>query len=339
MSCSTHSAPARRVSVALLAALAISCRHAPAPVPPVGAVVVVANQEEGVATLIEVESGRVVAQIDVGMNPHEAAASPDGRVVALAAPSWLFGNAREIALIDVSTATHVKTIDLGEFEWPHGIAFLDNETVLVSSGERRAVAFVDIIGGQVKGAAANGEFQPYLLHLSSDRQRAYTSNPSGNALTEIDVASRRLLRTIRHPDQPSGFAVAPDRSALWVGTWRGEDDGAVSVIDLASGLVAARFDGLAHPRRLAFSSDGARVAVSNGDELRVFDAIARRELGRVPLGRDAGASGVTFAPDSRSCYVALMRAGAVAEVDIDRLTVRRLINVGEGADGIVFVRR
>jgi DNA-binding beta-propeller fold protein YncE len=153
------------------------------------------------------------------------------------------------------------------------------------------------------------------------------------------VASRRLLRTIRHPDQPSGFAVAPDRSALWVATWRGDDDGGVAVIDLASGSVAARFENFAHPRRLAFSSDGARVAITNGDELRVFDAVARRELGRVPLGRDAAASGVTFAPDSRICYVALMRAGAVAEVDVDGLAVRRVIDVGEGADGIVFVRR
>jgi hypothetical protein len=45
--------------------LAINCRRAPAPVQrPVG-VVVVANQEKGVATLIEVQSGRVIAHIDV----------------------------------------------------------------------------------------------------------------------------------------------------------------------------------------------------------------------------------------------------------------------------------
>jgi DNA-binding beta-propeller fold protein YncE len=335
-----HTYRVRRAGLQLVLALTAGCATPPAPVvPPAGPVLVVANQDKGIATLLEVQTGRVVAHIDVDMDPHEAAVSPDGRLVALASPSTWLGDARQIALVDVSSATHINTIDLGEYEWPHGVAFLDNETLLVSSREKSAVAFVDIITGQVKGAADNAGSRPYLLHLSADRQRAYTSNPESNTVTEIDVASRRLLRTIAHADQPSGFTVAPDRSALWVATWLEDDHGAVSVIDLASGSVAARFEGFRRPRRLAFSSDGARVVITDGDDLRVFDAVARKEIGRVHLRSDAFASGVVFAPDSRRCYVALSRAGALVEVDVDALAVQRRIEVGQGADGLAFVRR
>jgi hypothetical protein len=103
-----------RLAGLALAAIAVAgattvCGRAPAAVQPaVGPVVVVANQRKGVATLIEVGSGRVVAQIDAGMKPHEVAASPDGRLVALAAPSWLFGDAREIAILEVATATRIR---------------------------------------------------------------------------------------------------------------------------------------------------------------------------------------------------------------------------------------
>jgi DNA-binding beta-propeller fold protein YncE len=320
-----------------LLATSIACRGTPAPVErPSGPTLVVANQDEGVASLIDLTGGRVLGDIDVDMDPHEAAVSPDGRTVALASPSTWRGSANKVAILDVATATLSKTIDLGEHKWPHGVAFRDAQTLLVGSRDSAAVLVVDVASGRITRTIDNGGAGPYLLHVVHPTQRAYTSNPTNNAVTEIDLQHGTLLRRWDNPDAPAGLGVSPGGETLWFA--RGVDGPqAVSVIDLSTGAIVNRFEGFTHARRFAFTPDGAKVAISDGDHLRVFDARAQKEVGRVPLGEDAGASGVTFDPSGARCYVALSGAGAAAEIDVARLAVTRRFTLREGADGIAFV--
>ena len=330
--------PASGLAMVLVSWLAVGAcgRSAASLQAPSGPVIVVANQDRGVATFIDLTSGRVLGDIDVGIDPHEAAVSPDGRTVAFASPSTFFGSANKVVLLDAATATLSRTIDLGEFRWPHGIAFRDARTLLVSSRDNAAVVVVDVESGEVTGAIDNGGAQPYLLHLVRSTQRGYTSNPATLALTEVDLTAGRLLRTWKIADDPAGFNVAPDGKSLWVATGNDDVPYGISVIDLPGGNVVARLSGFAQPRRLAFSPDGAKVVITDGADLRVFDARSRQELARVHLGDGANASGVAFRATAALCYVALSGAGVVAEVDLDGFAVTRTFAVGAGADGIAF---
>jgi DNA-binding beta-propeller fold protein YncE len=307
--------------------------------PATGPVLVVANQEQGRATIIELETGRLVAHVDAGMHPHEGAASPDGRTVALVSPSTWSGDARTVALLDVETATVSRTIDLGWQRWPHGVAFQEDGTLLVASGAGASVLFIDPARGDVIHRSDNGGARPYLLHRSPSTGRIYTSSPSSNVVTELDEGTRRLRRVFRVQDQPAGFAVAPGGSRLWIATSLGESGGQVAILNLTTGLVERWLPGLTHPRRIAFSGDGSRVLVSDWDHVAVYDAARQAEIGRLNLAKGGAASGVVCAPDAPLCYVALMRAGIVAEIHIDRLEVLRRFEVGEGADGLVYVAR
>jgi DNA-binding beta-propeller fold protein YncE len=298
--------------------------------------------------MIEVRTGRLLAHFQVGDGPHEIAASPDGRWAVVTLPGdsrsfSLLGNMRgnKLAVIEVATATLKHTIDLGEYTSPHGIVFLgDNRTVAVTSEPRHSVVLVDIESGALLGAISAGtDAGPYLLALSPDRQRIFTADIERRTVGEIDIAARTLLRTIPAPGAPEGIAVSPDGGTIWV--VESLKTRTLSVLDLKTGDTLATFDGFLHPHRVGLSPDGAVALVTDGkgNEVRIYDAINRRELGRVSTGEHSGPNGLFFAPDSKLAYVTLS-GGEVAELDPSSPTVLRRFKTTESRpDGIVYIQR
>lgn len=304
----------------------------------VGPVLIAANQASASASIIEVRSGRVVAHVPVGLGPHEVAASPDGRTVVVS----VYGTqtpGNQLAVIDITSALVTRMIDLGEFTRPHGAAFLpDGKTVVVTSETRQAVVFVDVDKGAVLGSIPTGNRGSHMLALPREKNRIYTANIGDGSVSELEVASRTLLRTIPVATMTEGIGVAPDGSTAWVGS---NDAKTLTVVDLKSGTVLTTFRNFGFPYRVGFSSDGAIAVVTdpNNDEVRIYDAPKRQELGRVAIGAGTGPVGVNFAPDSRIAYVSLNGGNGIAEVDVDAMKVLRRFDTELKPDGVVYVRR
>jgi DNA-binding beta-propeller fold protein YncE len=317
-------------------------------IPPVGPVLLANNQGSGTTTMIEVRTGRLVAHIPVGDGPHEIAASPDSRWAVVTLPGdsssfSLFGNTQgnKLAVIEVATASLKRTIDLGEYASPHGVAFLsDNRTVAVTSEPRHAVVLVDIESGALLGSiSAGSNAGPYLLALSRDRKRIYTANIESSTVGEMDIAARKLLRTIPAPGVPEGIAVSPDGDTAWL--VESLKTRTLAVLDLKTGAAIAAFDGFVHPHRVGLSPDGSVALVTDGkgNEIRIYDALNRRELGRVSTGEGSGPNGLFFAPDSKLAYVTLS-GGEIAELELSsRSVLRRFKTTQSRPDGVVYVPR
>ena len=307
--------------------------------PASGPIVVVANQDHGVATIVDLTEWRVVTHVDVDMNPHEAALSPDGRTVALASPSTWLGDARKIALMDARSASLVRSIDLDTFRWPHGVAFLDARTLVVSSRARSGIVFLDTLSGAALGSAEAPRSEPYLLHVARSTGRIYTSSPATNTIAEYDLASRSFVRDIAVADSPAGFAVSPDGRTLWASTGTHGEGGTVVAIDAASGSVRARLPVRGHIRRFTFTGDGTRVLATDviDNTVLVFDAQKLHETGRMPLGEEIAPSGVTCDPVESRCYVSASHSGELIEIEVAALKVVRRLYVGPGADGVVLI--
>jgi YVTN family beta-propeller protein len=67
----------------------------------------------------------------------------------------------------------------------------------------------------------------------------------------------------------------------------------------------------------------------------VFDAAARAESKRIPIGR--GAAGIAVQPDSARAYVACSPDDYVAVVDLATMTVVGKITAGAQPDGLAWV--
>jgi DNA-binding beta-propeller fold protein YncE len=328
-------------------------RATPSPVPlipPEGPVLLATNQNERTVAVVEVRTGRFVANIPVGDSPHEIAASPNGHwAVATLPGSFNFLQALrgaggdKLVVIDVATATLRRTIDLGKDSSPHGVAFLsDNRTVVATSGPHQSVALADIEAGAALGViSAGSNARPHILAVSGDRQSVYSANLEGGTISEIDVATRTLRRTVSFPGEPVVIAVAPDGGGAWVIEADKYGRYTLAVVDLTTGAIVARFDGFEFPPRVGISPDGALALITDPgrDEIRIYDAPGRQASGRISTGKGTGPSGVSFAPDSRLAYVAL-QSGEIAEIGLNaRTIVRRFKTTRTGLDGLVYIHR
>ena len=304
-------------------------------VPPTGPFVVVANQRRGVATLVEVASGRV-SHVELGGDPHEVAVSPDARIAALTIPSERFGGGRKVVVLDLATARVVRTIDLGDYRNPHGVAFVSDSVALIGTLAGTSAVYVDVRNGRVLRAIDALPANPYIVALTATG-RAYVSSPHSSRVTEIDVAAGRVSRTLDIPDDPAGIAVTADGKELYAAVWGEGVGGGIVVFDLDKGIVAAKLPAT-QPRRITVTANGRLVVVSDRDHLRIVDR-ASRQVRSVVLGQNAGGSGVACSPDSTRCYVALSQAGEVVEVDVSTASVGRRFAAQQGVDGGAYVAR
>jgi len=332
------SRPSHRALGGALAIVVITsgCDAQAAPfVPPTRPFVVVANQRRGVATLVEAASGRV-SHVELGGNPHEVAVSPDARIAALTIPSERFRGSRKVVVLDLATARVVRTIDLGDYRNPHGVAFVSDSVALIGTLAGTSAVYLDVRNGRVLRSVDGLPANPYIVALTATG-RAYVSSPHSSRVTEIDVAAGRISRIFDIPDDPAGIAVAADGKELYAAVWRQSVAGGIAVFDLDKGIVTAKLPAT-QPRRITVTADGRLVVMSDRDHLRIVDRVSR-EVRSVVLGQNAGGSGVACSPDSARCYVALSQAGEVVEVDVSAARVVRRFAAQEGVDGVAYVAR
>ena len=94
---------------------------------------VVTNKTPSTATIIDVASGRTLATLPTGAGPHEITISSDGRTAVVTDYSGQPG--RTLTVIDVPALRVVRTIDLGQYNRPHGIVFLPGDSLVAVTSE------------------------------------------------------------------------------------------------------------------------------------------------------------------------------------------------------------
>src|SRR3954470_1788728 len=215
--------------------------------------VLVANQQSASATIIDLAT-RAETTLDVGVGPHEAAISPDGRwgVVTIYGTQTP-GNT--LAVIDLVAKKVTRTIDLGEYRRPHGAMFLPGSTttVAVTSEASQNVVIVDISAGKVLSAIPTRHPGSHMLGITADGKHIFTSNVPWGGITELDLEGKNIVRDLAVAPMTESVAVAPDGATVWVGS---NSAGTVSVVETKTWSVAATLSGLGMPYRIGISPNG-----------------------------------------------------------------------------------
>lgn len=295
--------------------------------------VLVANQQSANVSLIDLRDDSSTS-IEVGTGPHEAVIAPSGRVgVVTIYGGQVPGN--QLAVIDIAGRRVVRTISLGDYTRPHGAWFLpgDETRVVVTSETTRHLVIVDIANGVVEGAIPTGAAVSHMVAVAADGKRAFTANIGSGSVSELNLETRTLVRTIDVAPNVEGIAVVPDASAVWAGS---NTNGTVSVIDTRTGGIVATIDGVGMPYRIAISADGRVVAICDPktNRLHVADVAARKVVWT--LDGLPGPRGVNIAPNGRLAFVTLAGTGAVGVVDLEARKLTRTIPVGTAPDGVWY---
>lgn len=349
MSCMLKRRP-RKILIPFLALLTVSSLTASGAAR--AATLIVANKAEATVSLVDLPDGKVVATLPVGTGPHEVAVSPSGRLALIAnyGGAGPAGAGSTLTLIDVPAAKVLKTIDLGEYRRPHGLAFLDERRALVTCETNKALLEVDVEAGKVAAAVPTGQEVSHMVAVTPDGSRAFVANIGSGSVTAIDLKVKARLKDIRTGDGAEGIAVTSDGKQVWV-TNRAADS--VTVIDAASLEVLGTLPSAAFPIRAEATPDGKRVLVSNArsGDLSVFTTADRKLERRVPLeltaketeGRlmgDFGSSsvpiGIEIAPDGGRAYVAHANADQISIVDLSAWKRVGSLTAGKEPDGMGY---
>ena len=315
-----------------------------------GPALVVLNKNEASASIISLADGRTIATMPVGDGPHEVAVSPDGNwAVAANYGGRTAGNS--LTVLDLRNRRAVRTIDLGTYARPHGIAWLpDGKRVVVTSEQARAVVIVDVPNGKVDRTISTG--QPgHLLTLAKDGHHVYTANIAAGSVSLIDLDKGTVVKTVVTGKGPEGNDLSPNGRELWA---------ADRTLNRITILDANTLDSLAtiptgeFPNRVHFTPDGHWVLVSNirSGTVDVIDAASRRTVDHIAfafdstqanptmlgaMGRTPQPEGILIAPDGRRAWIALSAMNRLAEVDIPTRRVLRYLTTGQEPDGMGYV--
>lgn len=318
-----------------------------------GGTLVVLNKSEATASLIDLEAGRVVATLPTGEGPHEVAVSPDGRLALAANYGTRAAPGSTLTLIDIPRARVVRTIELGEYRRPHGVAWLeDGKRALVTAEAQKTLLIVDVEAGKVAGAIATGQEVSHMVAVLPDGSRAFVANIGSGTVTVVDLVRGQVLAQIPTGKGAEGIDITPDGRQVWV-TNRAEDT--VSVLDPAELKALATLESKSFPIRARAIPDGAYVLVSNAKtgDVAVFDTRTRALVRRIALkpvavktegrlfefGDSSVPIGIVIDPAGKRAFVAHANADVISIIDLATWQPKGTLTAGKEPDGMAYSAR
>lgn len=296
-------------------------------------------------------SGAVAFSLPTGVGPHEVVVGPDGRT-AVVADYGAREPGRTLTVLDLAERLVLRTIDLGEYRRPHGLAWIPGtRRVLVTCEANQVVLVVGVDSGRVETAIGTNARGTHMVVVSKDGRTAWTSN-IGGSVSRLDLTARTLVKTVAVGAGPEAIDVSPDGRELWVGD---RQLNRVTILDAISLDSLAALPTGEFPNRAKFTPDGRTVLISNARSgtIAVYDRAQRTRLADIAipfdasrvrdqlLGAQMGASpvplGILMHPGGQRAWVALAATDQIAELDVPARRVARLINTGREPDGMALV--
>jgi len=205
-------------------------------VSPDGKTAYVSNEDAGELTVLDLVGGKIVRRVKVGEEPEGVTVRPDGQVVYVTSE----GNGEVIA---VNTKTYAVAGRMKTGDRPRGIAFTADGAIALVTCENDATVYVldaklhKVLGSIAvpKPAGAPTVARPMGIVMSPDSKTAYVTLGRAKAIAVIDVATRKVARTIDDVgDRPWGIGISPNGQKLYTANGGSGD---VSIVDIASGKV------------------------------------------------------------------------------------------------------
>ncbi len=177
-------------------------------------------QDVGVV-LNSVDVSLTVFGVDSSEPPLTIGLAPDGSPVSMAVRGSVvavpLGFVPAVAIVDLETAAVTRTIALPEGSGATGVAFLDDERLLVANPGLGSVSLVNVADGTVADPIPVGTFpQGVIVHegrvLVLNGELGPDFLPAGpGTITVLDAANLEVVATVTlSGENPSGAAVGPD---------------------------------------------------------------------------------------------------------------------------------
>ena len=321
--------PRRALRACLMSSFVLAAATAAAADP--GAVLLVGNKGEDSVSFVALATGAELGRVATGRMPHEIAISPDGARAAVVA----YGGTT-IDIFDIASRQKIATVNLAPNEGPHGIAWLEDGRIVVTTERSQSVAIVDPAAGTLLASIPTAQQGTHMIAVTRDGTRGFTANISAGTVSVLDLDKRAKIRDLAVGGEPEGIALSVDERVLWVADLKGAR---VQAFDTTSFERLGEVETGPVPIRVAASPDGRWIVTSNlgNGTLTVIDAVTREKLHDVTVSGEQQAGQVTILFGSGGkLYVAETGRDTVAEVDLAAGKVIRRLPAGRNGDGLAI---
>lgn len=320
--------------VVVLAFVAVSASPLAAQTPRRGTLVVT-NKASSTASLVDLATARVVAELPTGNGPHEVVTSRDGRIAVVTDYGAQGAGGSSLTIIDIPGKRVARTASLGTYTRPHGIQFMPGDSlVAVTSESTRNVVIVRVSDGTVVRAIPTGAAGSHMLGVTARGDRIFTGNISAGTVSELDVATGATIRQMPVPPQPEAITVTESGDQVWVGS---NSEGKVSMVQTRDGSVTTVATGLGWPYRILIVPGRQIVLIPDyrGDVLRIVSFGTHAEQGRLTFS-GGGPQGIALSADGNTAFLSLSSEDRVAIIDLQSMAVIGHVPTGSRPDGVAW---
>jgi len=138
---------------------------------------------------------------------------------------------------------------------------------------------------------------PQDLAITKDAKTLVVANEDSKSLDILDVASKKILRSVALPYEASGLCLSPDEKKAYVTCQAPKSK--ICEIDIASGKITGEMDAGHYAIGPSISPDGKTLYICNrfDDDVAVYDIASRKETRRIKLTREPHQTAIT--PDGK----------------------------------------
>jgi DNA-binding beta-propeller fold protein YncE len=297
----------------------------------------------------------VVGKVPSGPDPHEVAASADGRTAYISNYGAGQGGFHTLTVGDLVNFKPLPPVDLGPLRGPHGMTAAGGK-IYFTAEVNKVIGRYDPAAKNVDWVLGTGQDISHMVVISKDLKRIFTVNVQSATASVIERAVGRAgrfapaanddwtvasIKVGESADDFEGFDVSPDGRELWTASPRGR----IAIVDTVNKKLAQAFDtpSVTGANRVVFTPDGTRVLVSRlsnptgstDGNIVVFDATTRKEVKQIKTG--GGVGGILVQPDGARAFGSSSQA--VVVIDLKTLDVVGRINVGPRPDGLAWAAK
>ena len=138
--------------------------------------------------IVDPGTGRVVARIPTGMESHEVAVSPDGKLAVVTNTGPYSDPGHTLSVIDLKAQKEVHRVELGPLPNPHGIAYHRGRFYFTAEGAK-LIARYDPAKDSVDWMMGVGQDSIHMLVFSKDGQKIFTANRGSASVAVVSPSA------------------------------------------------------------------------------------------------------------------------------------------------------
>ncbi|HXM17112.1 MAG TPA: hypothetical protein VN933_17855 [Candidatus Eremiobacteraceae bacterium] len=298
---------------------------------------VVANQFEHTALIVDPDARKELAKITIGVNGHEVAVSPDGKFAYVP----IYGNSgvgkpgtdgSTIDVIDIANRKLTYSIDLGKPLRPHNPEFGPDGNLYVSAELSQSIDMIDPKTRKIIAEIPTGqdESHMFIIRPGPDNPTVYTANVHAGNVSVLDIPSRKLVTTIPVSKIVQRISIEPD--GLYVFT-HDQETPRIVVIDPLSNAISTSIP-MPETVYASEATPDNHWLICAGMKGHIFVVdLHTRQLAKTfdaptTLGK------VLIRPDGGVAYISFLAAGKIEVLDLKNWKLEPSIDLTPGVDGM-----